>query len=554
MLQISKAKKAVSGAKYYLNYYLRDTNGHAHWFGKGAILLEVQGRIVQSEFRNLIQGFSFDGKYSHVKNAGESNRVGFWDLVFSVPKSVSVVWASASKEQREAIDQLIHEALLMTLDYIERTYGLSRQGAGGLEWVPAKLTFALFRHITSREDQPQMHWHCLLINLGVKQDGTIGTLQTKPLFEAKMSLGALFRDYLAQNLTADLGVKIQQRKNDFHIEGVPHELCEINSQRRKQIEDYLEERGLSGAVAAKVAAENTRAPKTHRSQEELFEKWRETAERAGWSEEKANELLGATITKKNDHFQISQSPRVSELKREELSQGHCGWAMNLDDYAKRRALKESLRVVKGGKDRASSANPFQKSPDELRFAAEPSFIKPPAPNALKAFKLELRQATERLFPAKQTRKTIEKMAFAIGKKHGVGARMILGAVDELKLPIHKALYRVEWKPVFPCAPKWSPVHGLQTPRVVLRSKPRKWNKIYYSKPLPAIGGPTVEIRVQQRLLFPKAPQWNPASKLSLPALHFGHFRPHAEEARKREKDRKELQRITQAGKKRHQQT
>jgi hypothetical protein len=44
-------------------------------------------------------------------------------------------------------------------------------------------------------------------------------------------------------------------------------------------------------------------------------------------------------------------------------------------------------------------------------------------------------------------------------------------------------------------------------------RPRRWGNIIWKKDLLLI-----EPRLQKRRLFPRAPEWNPASKLELPAL------------------------------------
>jgi hypothetical protein len=258
---------------------------------------------------------------------------------------------------------------------------------------------------------------------------------------------------------------------------------------------------------------------------------------------------------------------ISQLKEEaanddELSPEGCGYSISFDDWRKEKlrklATRKNMRLVSSGgpednqkakeSERGSSQhrhdeNERSKSSThdghwnyEQSKAKESRDEKRPTDSAaLKVFKRELREATDKTFPENQTRKKVEKMAFAIGSKFDIRAKDILEAVDELHLAIHGRFFRVEWRPLFPNAPKWNPLGDFQTPRIVLRNKPRKWGQIYYSKPIPSLFGPTMELRIQQRMLFPKAPGWSPFSKLSVKALRFAPYREYAYTEQAKEK-------------------
>ena len=717
MLQISDPKPAGTKASYYFNYYFRDTNGQAIWYGKGAEYFGLYGTVEREKFSNLLNGFTPDKKIALVKNAGDPNRQAFWDLTFSVPKALSVAWVMASDKDRRKIERAIGKALQKTLQHIEMEHGFSRRGAGGKMWVPAALTFALFFHINSRANQPALHCHCLLFNLGLREDGTVGTLQTQSLFDAKLALGLYFRHELARELTNDLGFKIKHNKSGFEIAGVPKEICDHFSKRRHQIIDYMRSHKLSGGKDAKIAALATRAPKQHISQDVRLMGWQKEAAALGFTQ-----LHIETLPRKNYLKEVPKLSNVVVLRpeepmcKEELFFKWCATAeqgefidqMHLDDlgkvftndpenplsppnknrkpgiqevwreYKKRsyecfdiwfQGKKEELqseqkpqfRLIKGGvdnpKSQEKSSHDHNTSPAELTririktreeetadfFARHPDLNhganqasqqhggseqcrgsneqfrqkefgaksdggktdeqKPDqkttsderraeneqakrdefrakngnnensekqsdqrakaeefrAANeqskrdefrtryrnakrkekqeakrrakqqsaALKKFKIELRRATDKIFPENQTRKKIEKLAFAIGSKFKISATEILEAVDELKLPIHRRFCRVEFHPLFPNAPQWNRLAHIKIPRIVLLNKPRKWGEIHWSKPIPALFGPKMELRWQERRLFPKAPGWSPLSKLSLKALRFAPYREYA---------------------------
>jgi len=124
--------------------------------------------------------------------------------------------------------------------------------------------------------------HNVLINLGIRQDGTTGTIVSRELFREKMTAGALYRSTLAGELTKRLGVRIIPEQVGFRIDGVPKELCESFSKRRTAVTKKLQEMNRSDAVAAKTAALSTRPKKTELPRKELFGMWRDHAKAFGW--------------------------------------------------------------------------------------------------------------------------------------------------------------------------------------------------------------------------------------------------------------------------------
>jgi len=649
MLQISNPKPAGTKASYYFNYYIRDTNGQAIWFRQGAELFELRGTIEKEKFANFLNGFTPDKKHALVKNAGDPNRQAFWDLTFSVPKAVSVAWVMGSDKVRLKIERAIARALRRTLQHIEKEYGLSRRGAGGKMWVPAALTFALFPHINSRENQPQLHWHCLLFNLGIREDGTVGTLKTNPLFDAKLTLGAYFRHELARELAKDLGFNIEHDKSSFQISGIPKEICDHFSKRRHQIVDYMRSHEMSGGKEAKIAAVATRAPKKHTPRDELLMRWQKESVDLGFTQHHVEVLC------REDHLkEVPKLPNVVMLRptgpldKGELFQKWCekteqrefideqdldelGMVFSSDpknplsppnknrkpamqeawrEYKKgsyecfdnwfqskkeelQSELKSQFRVIKGGADNPNNQEKSNQShitsPAELTrirlktreeeaadfFARYPHLApganrtshqqsrseqfrpsgEQPKPNEfgaktdsgkndekqpdqeakseellasnekskrdefraryrnaesdkkqyakrldqtksteLKKFKRELREAFDKIFPENQKPRKVERVAFAIGAKFGISTSDILEAIDELKLPVHRRFYRVEFKPLFPNAPRWNRLAHIRTPRIILQNTARKWGGIHWSKPIPALFGPKIEVR------------------------------------------------------------
>ena len=116
-----------------------------------------------------------------------------WDLTFSAPKSVSVLWSQANLRVRKIIEACIEKAFRKAVDYLEQEAAYCRIGRGGTEKVRAKLTVAAFVHGTSRLTDPQYHIHGLFMNAGLCPDGKHRALSSIDLFRHKMAGGAFFR-------------------------------------------------------------------------------------------------------------------------------------------------------------------------------------------------------------------------------------------------------------------------------------------------------------------------------------------------------------------------
>jgi conjugative relaxase-like TrwC/TraI family protein len=103
-------------------------------------------------------------------------RVPGFDLTFSAPKSVSVLFGVGDDGMRAAIQDAHDQAVREALAYVEREAGVTRRGAGGAVAIAGRgLIGAAFRHRTSRAGDPQLHTHVLVANLVLGADGRWGS-------------------------------------------------------------------------------------------------------------------------------------------------------------------------------------------------------------------------------------------------------------------------------------------------------------------------------------------------------------------------------------------
>jgi len=290
MLSISNPMQAGASA-YYADYYQKHAKAQGYWLGSGANQLKLGQEVEPNQLESLLLGYHPRTHEPLVQNPGRADRQGAWDLTFSAPKSVSVLWSQLLKPERAMIERAHSEAVQEAIAFLENEAGFSRRGKGGKIVERAGLVFALFLDYTSRTLDPQLHTHALLFNVAVRWDGTTGTIRSQDFFERKMALGALYRDALAANLSENFGWELEPDQTSFRVKGVPESLCAELSKRRGQIEAELARIGKADAVSAKAAALKTRRTAPKAKVEELFEQWQRVGETHGFGRKEALELF-----------------------------------------------------------------------------------------------------------------------------------------------------------------------------------------------------------------------------------------------------------------------
>lgn len=305
------------------SYYTNGLEPSGQWAGEGADALGLTGAVEPDALRALIQGVTPDGKHQ-VQNAGKANRQPGWDLTFSADKTVSVLWSQADSATRQAIEACHADAVRGALAYLQDTAGWTRRGRRGVQRERARLVVATFEHGSSRAGDPQLHTHAVVCNAGVREDGTLGAILSKPLFQHKMTAGALYRAELAALLTERLGLVLERNGPFFQVQGVSEALCRAFSQRRVEIEAQIEARGIRTAVGAAAVTLATRTAKPLWTREQLFTGWQAVGQRLGFSERQAAKLLHGTTRTKAPTF-----PRFGE---------GVAWLMERESHFKPREL------------------------------------------------------------------------------------------------------------------------------------------------------------------------------------------------------------------------
>lgn len=270
------------------DYYLNGGEPPGIWIGDGADCLGLKGQVQNTDLLDLFEGHLGDREL--VKGAqGGRHRPG-WDLTFSAPKSVSVIWSQAGEATARQIQRAQFAAVKAAIRFLQSDAIWTRAGQGGRRYIRCGAVVACFEHGTSRAQDPQLHTHALLLNVGVTSDGPTRTIETRDLYRHKLAAGAIYRTELAFQLHKRLGFRPTPHSSWFEIEGVPRALIERFSTRRHEIRLALDKAGFGSSRAAEVAALETRAAKEALPREALKAMWRQTGRTHGFSVEEVTAL------------------------------------------------------------------------------------------------------------------------------------------------------------------------------------------------------------------------------------------------------------------------
>lgn len=279
MLSVSQVTNAGAGASYYQadNYYAKDSaQGQGVWYGKASADLGLEGKTATPEaFKAVLSGELPNGQKLYRMVGGEKVHIAGYDMTFSAPKSVSIMseivgdarYGDAHQKAVTATLNWVEAKALMTRKY-DRSTG-KQAVVGGQSMVAA-----LFTHDISRNEDPQLHTHCVVANATLGPDGKYRSVHSPELFRQKMLIGEIYRSELKSNIRdAALGhIGRTHMDGRFELADMRRDIIEMFSTRSADIKDYLGE-GAHSAEDKANAAVKTRRGKREVSREDLKANW-----------------------------------------------------------------------------------------------------------------------------------------------------------------------------------------------------------------------------------------------------------------------------------------
>jgi conjugative relaxase-like TrwC/TraI family protein len=269
------------------DYYSEGHSTAGEWFGRGAEKLGLKGVVDEPAFVALCEGkhpetgLRLGQRLNSVRHEGDqvkANRRIFFDFTIAPPKSVSVVGLFQDARVLALHEQAVREAMLELENRAEARVRRSRQNG---ERVTANLVTACFRHETSRELDPHLHTHCVVMNSTFDPvEGRWKALHPAGMYRAHRFATNLYRHELCKGLRA-LGYGIENDARGFEIKGVPRGVLDRFSKRHWQIDVETRERLAKGEKARnindlreRVAHGNRRRKLKDSTAERLRSAWR----------------------------------------------------------------------------------------------------------------------------------------------------------------------------------------------------------------------------------------------------------------------------------------
>ena len=243
---LSNANVSAAQAENYYekdDYYTQgdpDLESDSQWQGKGAAQLHLSGPVDKQTFQQLLHGQTPEGKNLHGRRIDPTKHRAATDYTFSAPKSVSIA-ALIQKDKR--VIQAHDSAVKTALEILENRYAQTRvrRGPGIRERVTTgNIIAATFRHETSREQDPQLHTHCVVINATQLENGKWQSISNDEALNNVKLLGEIYQNELAHQLQK-IGYEIEPQGNGtFECKGYDKDVLNLFSTRSQQIENYIE--------------------------------------------------------------------------------------------------------------------------------------------------------------------------------------------------------------------------------------------------------------------------------------------------------------------------
>ncbi|MFE3505943.1 MobF family relaxase [Kitasatospora sp. NPDC059160] len=325
--------------------------------------------------------------------------VAGFDLVFSAPKSVSVLWALGDEEVRQAVERAHGQAIADTLAWLEAEATMTRTGTGGIaqEHVQGGLIATRFRHYDNREGEPLLHDHVVIANKVLGVDGKWRSLDGTLLFAQNVPASELYNARVVEVVCDALGLRAEAREVTagkrpvMEIAGVGSDLIEGHSARSRSIkertaelvEEFRQQHGREPSSKALLqlmqqATLDTRPDKGHaRALSDLRVEWRAAAVDA-YGAERVDALLQSARAAADGFREDTAAVRIDvETAAREVIETVSD---HRSVWGRRQVLAEARRWVMAA---TRGTRPGAKLADqiaELALSREAINITPPDPN------------------------------------------------------------------------------------------------------------------------------------------------------------------------------
>jgi conjugative relaxase-like TrwC/TraI family protein len=382
---LSVAKLTLGQEAYYErqvaggldDYYAGRGESPGIWAGRGAGELELVGVVEDGDLGTLLRGVN-PANDERLRSPVRKRKItvrtldvetGEWreeskqlkplsgyDLVFSCPKSVSLLHALTDDERvRREISEAHEASWKAALGYLEREACVVRRGKGGRSRERGEgFVAAAFRHRTSRAQDPHLHTHLIVANLTRTEDGEWRALDGEAILKTyRLAAGYLYEAHLRHELSQRLGLEwTQPLKGMGELVEIPGEVVRAFSTRRQSLLEHMDALGTEGFAAARVAALATREAKQQVDLPRLREQWKARAAEHGLGQRELEALVR------------EQPPARDRLDPEQLAAalfGRDGLTATQTTFT----MPELVRAVAGSLRQGADVDEVVRSADQL---------------------------------------------------------------------------------------------------------------------------------------------------------------------------------------------
>jgi conjugative relaxase-like TrwC/TraI family protein len=268
------------------NYYSQDDGlENSEWQGQFSEHQGLEGTITAAEWKQACQGEDLQG--NELRRKQINSRAG-WDITLSASKSASL---KALVHQDQAVLEAHRAAVTQTVQYIEANCIYAQVKENGIlkREQTKQGQFALFEHDDNRNQEPQLHTHIVILNQTLCKDGKSRTLDSRELFNQKVTIGAYYDHAFAHQLQ-QRGYELEWTSDHtFEIKGYQKDQLEAFSSRRQAIREYLAQQNIRLEQATEeqkqIACLKSRPLKIHKlhpiDHEQQRERWQQESENLG---------------------------------------------------------------------------------------------------------------------------------------------------------------------------------------------------------------------------------------------------------------------------------
>lgn len=248
MLRITQQMSASAARSYYstADYFTQGQELQGVWRGKAAEAMRLSGTVAQKDWDALCENIDPRTGKQLTARQNEQRRVG-WDFTFSVPKSVSLLYALSGD----------HRILDAFNDSVDRTMGdieselhtRVRAGKQNADRLTGNGVWGRYTHFTSRPvdgvPDPQLHAHCFLFN--VTHDPVEDRFKAAQIGSIKRDanyFNAVMHGRLASKLV-EMGIPVERTAKGWHVAGLGEAVEQKFSRRTQQVEAAADRLGIT---------------------------------------------------------------------------------------------------------------------------------------------------------------------------------------------------------------------------------------------------------------------------------------------------------------------